>query len=60
MNQEILTLMQTIITQTNGVAKLTIQQKDAQVLADNSMIELEALQVELEKNTNNLIALLNQ
>ena len=60
MNQEILTLMQTIITQTNGVAKLTTQQKDAQILADNSMIELEALQVELEKNTNNLIALLNQ
>jgi hypothetical protein len=60
MNQEILTLMQTIITQTNGVAKLTTQQKDAQILADNSMIELEALQVELEKNTNDLITLLNQ
>ncbi|MCE2864378.1 MAG: hypothetical protein LW804_02040 [Cryomorphaceae bacterium] len=52
--------MQTIITQTNGVAKLTTQQKDAQILADNSMIELEALQVELEKNTNDLITLLNQ
>jgi hypothetical protein len=60
MTTEILTLMQTIISQTNGVAKLTTQQKDAQVLADNSMLEIEALQVELEKNTNNLIALLNQ
>jgi hypothetical protein len=46
--------------QTAGFQKLTTQQKDAAKLAEDSMTELEALQVELEKNTNDLITLLNQ
>jgi hypothetical protein len=60
MNTEILNLMKVILQQTAGVQKLTTQQKDAAKLAEDSMLELEALQVELEKNTNDLITLLNQ
>jgi hypothetical protein len=60
MNTEILNLMKVILQQTAGVQKLTTQQKDAAKLAEDSMTELEALQVELEKNTNDLITLLNQ
>jgi hypothetical protein len=60
MNTEILNLMKVILQQTAGVQKLTTQQKDAAQLAEDSMTELEALQVELEKNTNDLITLLNQ
>jgi hypothetical protein len=52
--------MKTVLQQTAGVQKLTTQQKDAAKLADETMLELEALQVELEKNTNDLITLLNQ
>ena len=60
MNSEILNLMKVILQQTAGVQKLTTQQKDAAKLAEDTMLELEALQVELEKNTNDLITLLNQ
>ena len=60
MNTEILNLMKVILQQTAGVQKLTTQQKDAAKLAEDSMLELEALKVELEKNTNDLITLLNQ
>ena len=60
MNTEILNLMKVILQQTAGVQKLTTQQKDAAKLAEDTMLELEALQVELEKNTNDLITLLNQ
>ena len=60
MNTQILNLMKVILQQTAGFQKLTTQQKDAAKLAEDSMTELEALQVELEKNTNDLITLLNQ
>ena len=60
MNTQILNLMKVILQQTAGVQKLTTQQKDAAKLAEDSMTELEALQVELERNTNDLITLLNQ
>jgi hypothetical protein len=60
MNDQTLQLMKTVLQQTAGVQKLTTQQKDAAKLAEDSMTELEALQVELEKNTNDLITLLNQ
>jgi len=60
MNDQELELMKIILQQTAGVKKLTTQQKDAAKLAEDSMLELEALQVELEKNTNDLITLLNQ
>jgi hypothetical protein len=60
MNEQTLQLMKTVLQQTAGVQKLTTQQKDAAKLAEDSMTELEALKVELEKNTNDLITLLNQ
>jgi hypothetical protein len=60
MNDQELELMKIILQQTAGVKKLTTQQKDAAKLAEDTMLELEALQVELEKNTNDLITLLNQ
>jgi hypothetical protein len=60
MNDQTLQLMKTVLQQTAGVQKLTTQQKDAAKLAEDSMTELEALQVELEKNTNDLITLLTQ
>jgi len=60
MNDQTLQLMKTVLQQTAGVQKLTTQQKDAAKLAEDSMTELEALQVELDKNTNDLITLLNQ
>ena len=60
MNDQTLQLMKTVLQQTAGVQKLTTQQKDAAKLAEDSMLEIEALQVELERNTNDLITLLNQ
>ncbi len=60
MNDQTLQLMKTVLQQTAGVQKLTTQQKDAAKLAEDSMTELEALQVELDKNTNDLITLLTQ
>jgi hypothetical protein len=60
MNDQTLQLMKTVLQQTAGVQKLTTQQKDAAKLAEDSMTELEALKVELEKNTNDLITLLTQ
>jgi hypothetical protein len=60
MNDQTLQLMKTVLQQTAGVQKLTTQQKDAAKLAEDTMTELEALQVELEKNTNDLITLLTQ
>ena len=60
MNDQIIQKMKTVLQQTAGVQKLTTQQKDAAKLADETMLELEALQVELEKNTNDLITLLTQ
>jgi len=60
MNDQTLQLMKTVLQQTAGVQKLTTQQKDAAKLAEDSMTELEALQVELEKNTDKLKNALNQ
>ena len=60
MNDQIIQKMKTVLQQTAGVQKLTTQQKDAAKLADETMAELEALQVELEKNTKELTTLLNQ
>ena len=60
MNDQTLQLMKTVLQQTAGVQKLTTQQKDAAKLAEDSMTELEALQVELDKNTDKLKNALNQ
>jgi hypothetical protein len=60
MNDQELELMKIILQQTAGVKKLTTQQKDAAKLADETMLELEALQIELEKNTDKLKTALNQ
>jgi hypothetical protein len=60
MNSEILNLMKVILQQTAGVQKLTTQQQEAANLSDTTMLELEALQIELEKNTNKLKTALNQ
>ena len=60
MNDQTLQLMKTVLQQTAGVQKLTTQQKGAAKLAEDTMLEIEALQVELERNTNDLITLLNQ
>jgi hypothetical protein len=60
MNDQALQLMKTILTQTSGVNKLTNQAKDAAKLEQSTMLELEALQIELEKNTKELTTLLNQ
>jgi hypothetical protein len=60
MTTEILTLMKTVLQQTEGLKKLTTQQKDAQILADSTMLEIEALEKELSKNTDLLKNALNQ
>jgi hypothetical protein len=60
MNSEIFNLMKVILQQTAGVQKLTTQQQEAANLSDTTMLELEALQIELEKNTNKLKTALNQ
>jgi hypothetical protein len=60
MNSEILNLMKVILQQTAGVQKLTTKQQEAANLSDTTMLELEALQIELEKNTNKLKTALNQ
>jgi hypothetical protein len=60
MNDQTLQLMKTVLQQTAGVQKLEKQEKDATKLADETMLELEALQIELEKNTNKLKNALNQ
>jgi SMC interacting uncharacterized protein involved in chromosome segregation len=44
MNTEQITLMKAIIQQSSGIERLTKQAKDAEKLADASMIELEDLQ----------------
>ncbi len=60
MTTEILTLMKTVLQQTEGLKKLTTQQKDAQILADATTLEMEALEKELNKNTDLLKNALNQ
>ena len=60
MTTEILTLMKTVLQQTEGLKKLTTQQKDAQTLADDTTLEMEALEIELSKNTTKLKNALNQ
>jgi hypothetical protein len=60
MTTEILTLMKTVLQQTEGLKKLTTQQKDAQTLADATTLEMEALEIELSKNTDLLKNALNQ
>lgn len=60
MTTEILTLMKTVLQQTEGLKKLTTQQKDAQTLADATTLEMEALDIELSKNTDLLKNALNQ
>jgi hypothetical protein len=60
MTTEILTLMKTVLQQTEGLKKLTTQQKDAQILADDTTLEMEALEIELSKNTTKLKTALNQ
>jgi hypothetical protein len=60
MTTEILNLMKTVLQQTEGLKKLTTQQKDAQTLADDTTLEMEALEIELSKNTTKLKNALNQ
>ena len=60
MNQQQLELMKSILAQSTNVKKLEAQQKDASNLADSKMLELEALQMQLAKNTDKLINLLKQ
>ncbi len=60
MNEQQLELMKSILAQSAGVKKIEAQQKDASNLADSKMLELEALQVQLAKNTDKLINLLKQ
>jgi len=60
MTTEILTLMKTVLQQTEGLKKLTTQQKDVQILADATTLEMEALEIELSKNTDLLKNALNQ
>lgn len=60
MTTEILNLMKTVLQQTEGLKKLTTQQKDAQTLADDTTLEMEALEIELSKNTTKLKTALNQ
>jgi hypothetical protein len=60
MTTEILNLMKTVLQQTEGLKKLTTQQKDAQTLADATTLEMEALEIELSKNTDLLKNALNQ
>jgi hypothetical protein len=60
MTTEILNLMKTVLQQTEGLKKLTTQQKDAQILADATTLEMEALEIELSKNTDLLKNALNQ
>ncbi len=60
MTTEILNLMKTVLQQTEGLKKLTTQQKDAQILADATTLEKEALEKELSKNTDLLKNALNQ
>jgi hypothetical protein len=60
MTTEILNLMKTVLQQTEGLKKLTTQQKDAQTLADATTLEMEALEIELSKNTTKLKTALNQ
>jgi hypothetical protein len=52
--------MKTVLQQTEGLKKLTTQQKDAQTLADATTLEMEALDIELSKNTDLLKNALNQ
>jgi len=60
MTTEILTLMKTVLQQTEGLNRLITEQKDAQVLADKTMLQIDALQLELDKNTDTLRNLINQ
>ena len=55
MNTEQITLMKAIIQQSSGIERLTKQAKDAEKLADASMIELEDLQKQYQDTLAQLV-----
>jgi SMC interacting uncharacterized protein involved in chromosome segregation len=55
MNTEQITLMKAIIQQSSGIERLTKQVKDAEKLADASMIELEDLQNQYQETLAQLV-----
>jgi SMC interacting uncharacterized protein involved in chromosome segregation len=55
MNTEQITLMKAIIQQSSGIERLTKQAKDAEKLADASMIELEDLQNQYQDTLAQLV-----
>lgn len=55
MNTEQITLMKAIIQQSAGIERLTKQAKDAEKLADASMIELEDLQNQYQDTLAQLV-----
>jgi SMC interacting uncharacterized protein involved in chromosome segregation len=55
MNTEQITLMKAIIQQSSGIDRLTKQAKDAEKLADASMIELEDLQKQYQDTLAQLV-----
>lgn len=55
MNTEQITLMKAIIQQSSGIERLTKQAKDAEKLADASMVELEDLQKQYQETLSQLV-----
>jgi SMC interacting uncharacterized protein involved in chromosome segregation len=55
MNTEQITLMKALIQQSSGIERLTKQAKDAEKLADASMIELEDLQKQYQDTLAQLV-----
>jgi SMC interacting uncharacterized protein involved in chromosome segregation len=55
MNTEQITLMKALIQQSSGIERLTKQAKDAEKLADASMIELEDLQNQYQDTLAQLV-----
>jgi SMC interacting uncharacterized protein involved in chromosome segregation len=55
MNTEQITLMKALIQQSSGIERLTKQAKDAEKLADASMIELEDLQKQYQETLSQLV-----
>ena len=61
MNTEQITLMKALIQQSSGIERLTKQAKDAEKLADASMIELEDLQKQYQDlRTSSFLEVLQQ
>lgn len=55
MNTEQITLMKALIQQSSGIERLTKQAKDAEKLAEASMIELEDLQKQYQDTLAQLV-----